>query len=101
MSNQFDDGQQGAFAFRYLLMADGRLTVWYRFDDHPEIGPVELNAPEADELGTLIETAARIVSRAYPSSLPSERPEDEPAQAPRTNTDPYVLRRKRPCDDDP
>ena len=89
----------GSLNFRFHYLDEGKLRVWYRFEESPEIGPVELDQSAADALGVLIEKAADLVQSAIAATARSE-PElvdDEPTRA---HTDPFALRHKRRPDAD-
>ncbi|MDB4985902.1 MAG: hypothetical protein JWN04_1080 [Myxococcaceae bacterium] len=96
MPDPSDGSFRGSLQIRYDLHPDGKLTVWYHFDNEREVGPVELARADADELGALLEKASALLNRspsmAAPAFDPADPLDDEPA---RTHTDPSALRRLR------
>lgn len=101
MVDRIEGEEQGVFGFRYRLLPLGKVIVWYRFGEDLEVGPVELEEAEADELGALLERACGLVTRARPytadedsliSSFRERVVRDGEPQ--RTRTDPSALRRK-------
>jgi hypothetical protein len=87
--------EQGAFHLRYELLPHGRIRVRYRFDEHPEIGPVEVEETDARELGALIESIAILVNRVHLEKHGQSLPPDYDEDSGRTQTDPSALRRRR------
>lgn len=59
----FDFGtQQETIQIRYCEQPDGRVVVWIRLAGaSSEVGPIELNQAEADELGAHVESATRVL----------------------------------------
>lgn len=102
MIDRVDEREKGMFGFRYRLLPQGRLAVWYRFGEQHEVGPVELERAAADELGALLERASQLVTRGRPSAYdpelaapPAPRKADEDSVG-GTPTDPPGRPGKRP-----
>jgi hypothetical protein len=49
------------------------MTVWFQYRDCPEVGPIELTADEAAELGDQMERATRVLSVASERDCPLAR----------------------------
>ncbi|MDB4977705.1 MAG: hypothetical protein JWN48_6046 [Myxococcaceae bacterium] len=95
MANAPSEPEHGAFHLRYELLPHGRIRVRYRFDDHPEVGPVEVEEVDAKELGALIERIAMLVNRVHLERQGQSLPPDHDEEPSRTHTDPSALRRRR------
>lgn len=56
------DSERDTFRVRYHERADGRMSVWIRLDDDSsEVGPIELDKAEAEQLGSYFESVTRLL----------------------------------------
>ncbi|MEY4513592.1 MAG: hypothetical protein RLZZ450_5714 [Pseudomonadota bacterium] len=64
---------ENSLRFRTCGRTDGGMTIWFQYCDCPEVGPIELTAAEAAELGMQAEHATRVLCAASERSSPRVR----------------------------